>query len=418
VNQIKPYLFWIVSGVALLVLLVLGLFVLSPVDESIDGTTRDAYEVKALLDTESRKLKDLSDRAKRGDPNRVFDPQVEADIKTLTNDYLLTKEWKSVIDPHVEKYDLQLKALRQDLVDRSAVLAKEVSSDHGKLPWYTAYQSATAELVARLRDAGALLVTDSHAVTAERSMPSQGGPMPPGGLAPPMSPAGGTTGGTAQAGDDPLDPRTGKRIRDVLGLLTTTNLPESTEHPLLTKRFRVAESVAGALLASESEALPNPVVNKDATVRGRPSLVAWEWKSQTEGGLVGSIADYAAPMQCTVTLQGSESALVAALAAIESLDRPVVIVIGSTFARIERAPPGSRKTSLITGDPVVGPASLVVDLLVLDFGGMPDLTSSAGAEPAGMGGTPGAMPPAINGWRGGPGRSGPSGPPGSEEEGN
>ena len=115
-SQIKPYLFWIVSGVLLLVLLILGLFVLIPTDETIDASTpRDAYEVKDLLDTEYKDLQKLEARARRGDPNRVFDPQVEADIKTLTNDYLLTKEWKGVIDPHVEKYDQQLKALRQDL---------------------------------------------------------------------------------------------------------------------------------------------------------------------------------------------------------------------------------------------------------------------------------------------------------------
>ena len=68
-NQIKPYLFWIICGVLLLVLLVLGLFVLSPSDQSIDGTARDAYQVKDVLDADSKRLQALSVRAKRGDPS-------------------------------------------------------------------------------------------------------------------------------------------------------------------------------------------------------------------------------------------------------------------------------------------------------------------------------------------------------------
>lgn len=360
-NQIKPYLFWIVSGVLLLVLLVLGLFVLSPTDESIDGNPRDAYEVKELLDTESKKLQELSARARRGDPNRVFDPQDAGDIATLTNDYLLTKEWKGVIDPHVEKYDQQLRALRQDLVDRSASLRKEISADHGKLPWYTAYESITADLINRLRAAGALVVP-------EATRPVMGGfPTGPG-------------AGPAAAGDDPLDAKKGSRIRDILGLVTTTSLPESTEHDLLTRRFRTVEAVAGAVLASEAEALPNPMVGPTSPVRSVAAVTGLEWKPEGSEPLEGSLASYAQPIRCVVNLQGTESALTAALARLESLERPVLIVLGATFSRIARAPSGARKPQLANGDSVVAPAALSVELLVLDFTEMPDLTSVAGSE--------------------------------------
>ena len=373
-SQIKPYLFWIVSGVLLLVLLILGLFVLIPTDETIDASTpRDAYEVKDLLDTEYKDLQKLEARARRGDPNRVFDPQVEADIKTLTNDYLLTKEWKGVIDPHVEKYDQQLKALRQDLIDRSAGLRKEISSDHGKNAWYSAYETITADLVTRMRTARALKVANAS-----------------GGRAAFAPPAGGAVG------EDPLDPKRGNRIREVLGFITTTNLPEATEHDLLTARFRIVEAVAGAVLASEADTLPNPMVGPANPVRAPAAITAWEWKTDTAEKLEGAIEVYATPLRCTVSLQGSESALTAALAQIESLNRPVLIVLGSTLSRIANAPSGSRKPMLANGDAVVAPVALSVDLLVLDFGQMPDLTSVAG--PAG-GAAPGPGP--------GPSRSAP-----------
>ena len=389
-NQLKPYAFWIVSGVLLLVLLILGLFVLTPTDESIDGTSRDAYEVKGLLDSETTKLQQLSARAKRGDPNRVFDPQVQGDIDTLTKDYLLTEAWKGVIDPHVEKYELQLKLLRQDLIDRSAGLRKEIGPDRGKLPWYTAYQAATADLITRLRAAKALQVDETPSRSAAAATP-----------APAARPTTGPGAATASsAGEDPLDPKSGSRIRDVLGFVTTTSLPEQTEHPLLTTRFRVVEAVAGAVLASEAEALPNPLVGPTSPVRSPAAIVGWEWKRQDgPDALDGAIAEYATPVRCTVRLRGTESALLAALARLESLDRPVLIVLGSTLSRIERSPAGSRKPLLANGDAVVAPAALTVDLLILDFSQMPNLTSVGGettptpsAPPARP---PGGMPPGF-----------------------
>jgi len=396
-NQLKPYLFWIISGVILLILLILGLFVLSPTDESIDGTPRDAYEVKSLLDTDAKKLQELSKRAKRGDPNRVFDPQVKGDIDTLTNDYLLTKDWKGVIDPHVEKYDQQLKALRQDLIDRSAVLRKEITSDHGKLQWYTTYEAVTADLVTRLRTARALLVAETGTATST-FVPSAGG---------------GPAAGVGAVGDDPLHPQKGSRIRSVLGLLTTTSYPEPTEHDLLTRRFRIVEAVATAVLASEAEALPNPLVGAAVPPRSPAAITSWDWKTDTAETLEGGISTYATPVRCTVGLQGSESSLGAALARLESLERPVVIVLGVTFARIDRAPSGARKPLHANGDAVIAPATVTVELLVLDFGQMPDLTSvaapSASGAPPGMHGPGGPIP-------NGSGMGTPAMPSGSSDE--
>ena len=363
-NQIKPYLFWIICAVLLLVLLVLGLFVLSPSDQSIDGTARDAYQVKDVLDADSKRLQALSVRAKRGDPSPpVFDPQVKGDIDTLTKDYLLTKEWKGVIDPHVEKYDQQLKALRQDLIDRSAILRKEISIDHGKNAWYRAYESVTAEVVTRLRAGRALKVPES---TRRAFSPAAGSGLPGAGVAGP---------------DDSLDPNKGGRIREVLGFITTTDLPDPAEHDLLTKRFRIVEVVAGAVLAADAEALPNPMVGPASPVRAPAQIAAWEWKNDGGDKLEGELEQFATPIRCTVSLQGSEAALTAALARLESLDRPVLIVLGSTFSRIERAASGSRKPLLANGDAVIAAAAMTIDVLVLDFGQMPDLTSVA--APAG-----------------------------------
>ena len=77
-KQIKPYTFWIVAGVIIVVELgLIGFY--SPTDA--DGNTPE--QVKNTLDNDFKKLQDLYDRAGR-EPKGVYDPENPTDIANLT----------------------------------------------------------------------------------------------------------------------------------------------------------------------------------------------------------------------------------------------------------------------------------------------------------------------------------------------
>jgi len=95
--------------------------------------------------------------------------------------------------------------------------------------------------------------------------------------------------------------------------------------------------------------------------------------------------------------------LIAALANIESLDRPILVVLGSTFSRIERVPAGMRMLREANEPGYAASARLEVHVLVLDFTQMGEVGSGAvpvspvgnamsNGMPPGMG-----LPPGMSG---------------------
>lgn len=390
-NQIKPYLFWIVAGVLLLIL-VIGAVVTSPTG-TIGGNTLDSVGVKAHLDTKVRDFKNLVQRARKGDPVGLpWDPVSDEQIQRLTNDYLLTTRWADAIKPNVEEYRKQLAAIQEDLVNRSKILHEPVSASRDLLAWFTAYQEQTGQFVAQLRDAKCLV-------------------LPVDGVARPgiRSPGGRTmgTGTTALGEENPLDPATGAKIRDVVGLFTRTGpLPPAEEHALLTTRFRVIQAIGRVVLASDVATRANPVVDPEQTVRRPAAIAALEWGRDTDP-LEGVTASYATYLRLSLTLHGTESALLATLAGLESLERPIAIVAGSTLTRQDRLPAGARRPVDGAGDPAAPVAELKVDLVVLDYSKMPDPTSESlqslqqpqgipgGLETGYPGGLPGQYPPGV-----------------------
>lgn len=390
-NQIKPYLFWIVAGILLLVLLI-GAVVTSP-RGTIGSNTLDSVGVKAHLDTKVRDFKNLVQRARKGDPVGLpWDPVSDEAIQQLTNEYLLTTKWADAIKPNVEEYRKQLAAIQEDLVNRSKNLHEPISASSDLLAWFTAYQEQTGKFVAQLRDANCLVLPVDPAVR------------------PGARPGGGRTmgGGTTTLSDEnPLDPATGAKIRDVVGLFTRTGpLPPAEEHALLTTRFRVIQAIGRVVLASDVETRANPVVDPEQIVQRPAAIAALEWSSGTEP-MEGVTASYATYLRLSLTLHGTESALLATLAGLESLERPIAIVAASTLTRQDRLPAGTRRVVDGDGEPAAPAAVLKVDLVVLDYSKMPDPTGEnleslqqpqgiPGGYPGGFpGGLPGGYPPGV-----------------------
>lgn len=323
-KQIKPYTFWIVCGA--IVVIELGLIAFWPITDESDRSPED---VKIALDNDFKKLEDLAKRASKS-PTGVFDVENPEDIKRLTKDYLLTPKWKGVLQPHVDRYNQNLAAIRKDLTKRSAILREPVADSGDLFAWYNAYVGKTKEVMIALRNGKALL--------------------------------------TDEMKKEESDFENGAAIRNKVGFFTKVDrTPEAVEHPVLTARFRIMQKVSEALIASGSNSLANPAIKSEG-VGGldekRPAYISeavWKRSGDPSKVLSGPIAEIADAHELTLILTGTTSALVAAEAAIEAISDPVLIVAGGKLTARGNLGAGARK-GLIDE-----PMNLEITIAVIDF---------------------------------------------------
>lgn len=316
-KQLKPYSFWIICGV--IILFEIGFLIFwGQADDAGNGPEA----VKAILDKEFKNLEDLHNRANAGDPQGRFDPEVPLDIKNLTNKYLITERWKSVLVPIVQKYNQQLDQVRQDLIGRSTLLHNPITDNEDLSTWYTAYEGKSKEILLSLKNAGAL----------------------------------------AQGEESKEDLEENVMVRSTAGFYTKgANLPTAAEHPLLTTRCRIIEKIAEVVVATKGHLEASPVLDKHTP--GIPDaagafISALEWKphgkfDETDTGVV--------PIDLVLTLQGPTAALIATEGALEHVNTPVIVVQGATLAERSNWKPGERKAK--SSEPMM----LVINIEVLDY---------------------------------------------------
>jgi hypothetical protein len=317
-NKLKPFLFWIVSGVIFLVALVLLLF-FEP--SSKDGSKTPA-QVKEELDGLGKQLSALHKKARGPDgktpADREFNAEDKKDIDDLTSLWLPTPAWKPVLEGHVQKYDQQLPIISKYLSDRSAVLREPIdaaASDNYK--WYQTYTAKTVELLKRMHEKQCI------------SLP--------------------------QTGTGEPDFEGNASIRSIAGFFTKgDDYPQQNEWPGITLQYRIMEDVVATLTASTATNEVTPITPAKVQREGRAALVSTEWKALPPNSKV---------IPLTLTLVGPISALLAAEAAMEENtdnSRPIRIVTGAKLLR-RAFMAGERK------DTPAETASLVMELAVLDL---------------------------------------------------
>jgi|GEM_PF-3533607 hypothetical protein len=317
IKQLKPYSFWIVVGV--LVLIEIGFLIFwGQTDEA--GHTPE--QVKQTLDKEFKNLENLNTRANAGDPQGRFDPEVPLDIKNLTDKYLITERWKAVLVPIVQKYNQQLDQVHQDLIGRSAILHSPITDSEDPSTWYTAYESKTREILTALKSAGSLVIPD-------------------------------------EIKDDGTLLTENEHIRAMAGFFTKgANVPQANEHALLTTRARIAEKISEVLIATKGHIDSNPVLDKHVPPPPESAgavITGLDWKMHTSKD---DLESGAVLYEATLTLQGSVSALVAVEGALEHVSSPVLVVQGVTLSEKASWKPGERKAS--SGEPMICAIALVV----------------------------------------------------------
>jgi hypothetical protein len=382
-NKIQPYLFWIVAGGVVLIELIILVLMMPDVD--MVGSKKAAQDAKASLDTEFKHLKQLDQAAQRGVPSRKYDAENPNDIKELTDDFLVTPAWTSVLESQVAQYDTMLSAIKSYLGNRSVPLGVPVAESNDKQVWYQTYEGISSELLRQLHEESRIIL--------------------------PVPSIGPTREGKAVDGPVAIDYASDTKAREVLGLYTKgADFPDPQEHALLTARFRVIEQILGSLRRAEIKHVANPVVESPgASATTHAQIVSLRWDVEGSpmsasratgamphgmapagimvpdmdpGGmpaapgspavvqgdaaaleLVGPIAAHATGRRLRLTLSGPLPTLMAAEAALEHGDPNGPVVVVTSFSL-------QRKATFVIGERKGVPSEVMtanINLLVLDF---------------------------------------------------
>jgi len=344
-KQIRPYIFWIVCGVILIVELGL-VFTMEPSSELEAGVTvRDAKE--AADRAYRNKLKDdLERRAKatnaaQGGPvppgTGIHPEDTDAIEQELMAKYIISPDWQTRFASIVANYSTQLEDLRDELARLSNVLREPVSTSPDGPGWYDAYESQSASLLREIIDAEAMQLPSSYKksdLTRQKLV------------------------------EDTM-------LRRQLGIQTHSQFTQfegadSRKRQLLTAQLRIIERIARAVIGSRGQVAASPIsaLSDDLPDPQEPTaarIIGINWIGT---GPEKKIVAKGAVHQLRLELDGSPAAIHAALSAIGNIESPIVVRLGSSWKR--RNAGGFNSGPRFIGVPV---ESVVCDatLAVLEF---------------------------------------------------
>ena len=338
-DKIKPYMFWIICGVVLLVELMLA-FTLDPVNA-------DGNNVVNATKKLNKQVKDFGVYVEKADntPPKAFAIDNVEYFNKLNADYLVSKSWMSGLNQVQNELRTHKENVESDLRKRSGVLHKGVSIPNAPLfRWYKDYNDKTVELLNELHKADQLKVVGNDPLASAE---------------------------TKERADELL--ASNATLRKVGGFYTKgAEFPTEEEHPIITTRFRISEAIINALLAAEGSLIENNMVNfgnknfilaPDGIVKPGLVEITWDsfgggkWDSENAVAVKGGRA-----VNFKVKLSGSASALLAATAQIEKSQEPIFVIHGSHWEQPRRKNPEAVKQ-------MDRPILLTLRLAVLDYQG-------------------------------------------------
>lgn len=308
-DKIKPYLFWIICGVVLLVEVVL-IVVMQPVND--EG--KDVYKATAALNTTVSDFDSkYINRTVASAPSSFAIDKVEF-FNEIKSAYLVSESWL----PGLQQVDRDLKTHKQtvedDLKKRSALLHVPIERTTLLATWYTSYVARTTALLKELRAKGQLQSPSNDPFARAQ---------------------------TDEAVDEIL--QTNNAVRKIGGFYTKgAQFPTVEEHPIITTRFHIANAIVQAALKSEGSLLNNRLMAFDAAnfvippegfVRPKLVEISWgssaaKWDAENSIPVKGGRA-----ITCTIVAQGSASALLAFTSHLDESQEPIFIIHGSEWSQ-------------------------------------------------------------------------------------
>ncbi len=331
-EQIKPYLFWIVCGVLLVVELAI-IAMVEPGVESKPGVGPADAKQQAESAYRSRIQGDLLERANNvieiGGVPSPLERSTER-INEVLDNYIITDEWQTILKGAIAEHHKQLKDIKIGLVSRSRVLYQPFTATDTPATWYFEYQEKTADILRRLDEAGAL------------QMPA------------------------AFADPNDEDLTENERLRSTFGLRTDPNTFLVDDHEAVVREYRVIEQLAAAIANASGQVYPNPLLDSahgdwamDETAAVLARFAELEWEEEPRRTAPENGVEYG----FTLTLEGPLAALHAATAAIDRISNPILVRTGCKWHRAGRRGDGSTEV----GAQVDEHMRLVLNYVLLDY---------------------------------------------------
>ncbi len=339
-DKIKPYLFWIICGVVLIIELVL-ITVMQPVND--DG--KDVYKAtRALNDAVDSFDKGYVNRTKQLPPSSFAIDNVDY-FNNIKQSYLVSDSWM----PGLQQVDKNLKTHKKNVEDKlkksSEILHEPIRRTNLLADWYTAYIAKTTALLKQLKDNNQLQPPTNDPFAKAKAKDEE-------------------------AMEEIL--RSNNAVRKICGFYTKgAQFPTTEEHPIITTRFHITNAIVKAALESEGSLLNNRlmafgetnfVIPPEGVVRPKIEEIMWgtnavKWDSENTIGVKGGRA-----ITCTLKARGSASALLALTANIEKSQTPIFIVHGSQWSQ----PRNRRRDSVKAMDSDI---IMTLKLAILDYQG-------------------------------------------------
>ena len=329
-NKLKPYLFWIICGVLLLIELVYFGFFLSPTPPQREQGVNPPANAQTAKRNVERSLKKLDNLKVRAQKTIKSPPQFEvmdpAEAERLTA-YIVSKEWESGLQREIDKRKAGLKAIQAELSHRSQSMHVPVSGQTDPVAWYADYQSASAALVQYL---------------VEERVIEQ-----------PTSRSQNLSGYDAYRSD--------RELRGVVDLVTADGNEQQFDNPTrreeVRQEFRIIDAVARSLAQVEAAALPHPFA---APYEEVPPPVPTKLSIVSLVVTPGAKADGVNTFTVSVELKGTPTVLLEASRRLDALVNPIGVRLSSTWTRLDFGVRGKHGEADV-------PMSYRADLLVLDF---------------------------------------------------
>jgi len=330
-NDFKPFIFWIICGVILIVELAF-FFVLEPTKKMKGRRPQDAYKVAKDFNDQFKKLKDDFDARSMSTEQLgnktvpdLINPADPNSINRVLGKYIVGGDWVNIIDQKRQEYQKIHKDLKGHLHGSSNMLGTPVSEHHTVTAmttlWYSDYSKAVADFLIEIGGTGAL------------------GPL----------------------SENQRDKQwltlnmDAKPLRDRFGFVTTdTTYPTAGQHVGLTKRFRIVEVLGKALAGAQGTVTRDPLLSQKIVIpdptnpeKTKEVAVVDVPSPEDNPGLgrvfIESIHVGDAPVgggegpQCwevEIHLKGTPGALFAAIKVLDEMHRPIVVRLGAQWTHL------------------------------------------------------------------------------------
>ncbi|TVR47389.1 MAG: hypothetical protein EA402_01365, partial [Planctomycetota bacterium] len=166
-KKIKPYLFWIICGVILIIQLIYFGMLLKPrapePNRELAGLRPPTDAVVARSQAHTR-LRDLDDLKRRAEATLNAPPQTQvldpAEANRLGR-FVISERWEPLLRRQVEERQSGVLRIRQELSARSQPIHEPISTQSDPVAWYADYQTVSAALLRHLVEEGVLQLPSS-----------------------------------------------------------------------------------------------------------------------------------------------------------------------------------------------------------------------------------------------------------------